>query len=118
MRSGTQDMRSLCRTGPHTTAVRELGRYKLDLVGVLEDRWEKGGTARTANFTFFYAKDIKNHQLGAGLFVHQRIVRAVKRVGCVNDKMLYTELRGHWCNIIALNVHALTKKKNDDTSTI
>jgi hypothetical protein len=27
-----------------TAVARELARYKLDLVGVLEVRWEKGGT--------------------------------------------------------------------------
>jgi hypothetical protein len=35
------------------TAVRELGRYKLDLVGVQEVRWDKEGTARAGDYTFF-----------------------------------------------------------------
>jgi len=34
----------LCREGSLTAAARELARYKLDLVGVQEVRWEKGGT--------------------------------------------------------------------------
>jgi hypothetical protein len=34
------------------TAVRKLARYKLDLVGVLEGRWDKGGTARGGDYTF------------------------------------------------------------------
>jgi hypothetical protein len=29
--------------------------------------------------------------------------------------MSYIALRGRWCNIVALNVHALTKLKNDDS---
>jgi hypothetical protein len=29
-----------------TTVARELGKYKLDLVGVQEVRWKKGGTVR------------------------------------------------------------------------
>jgi hypothetical protein len=28
------------------TAARELAKYKLDLVGALEVRWDKGGTKR------------------------------------------------------------------------
>ena len=34
------------------TVVRELARYKLDLVGVQEVRWDKGSTARAGNYTF------------------------------------------------------------------
>jgi hypothetical protein len=30
------------------TVARELARYKLDLVGVKEVRWDKGGTVRAA----------------------------------------------------------------------
>jgi len=46
------------------------------------------------------------NQLGAGGFVHDRIVSAVKREGFVSDRMSYIALRGHWCNITVLNVHA------------
>jgi hypothetical protein len=33
-------------------------------------------------------------------------VSAVKRVEFVSDRMSYIILRGRWCNIIVLNVHA------------
>jgi exonuclease III len=35
----------------------------------------------------------------------------VKRVEFVSDRMVYTITRGHWCNIIVLNVHALVEDK-------
>jgi len=35
--------RSLCRAGSLTTAGRKLSRYKLDLVGVREFRWDERG---------------------------------------------------------------------------
>jgi hypothetical protein len=57
---------------------RELARCKLDLVGVQEVRWVKGGTARAGVYTFFYGKGNESHQLGIGSFVHQRIVSAIK----------------------------------------
>jgi exonuclease III len=44
MRFGTWNVRSLYRAGYLKTVSRELGRYKLDLVGVQEVRWEGGGT--------------------------------------------------------------------------
>jgi exonuclease III len=46
--------------------------------------------------------------------VHKRIISAVKRVEFVSDRMSYIILRGRWCHIIVLNVHAPTKDKTDD----
>ena len=43
---GTWNVRSLYRAGSLTAVTRELARYKLDLVGVQEVRWDKGGTVR------------------------------------------------------------------------
>jgi hypothetical protein len=71
------------------TVARELARYKLDLVSVEEVRWDNGGTLRAEDFTFFYTKGNENYEVGAGLFVHQKIVSAVMTVESVNDRMSY-----------------------------
>jgi hypothetical protein len=34
----------------------EISKYKLDLVGVQEVRWDGGGTERAGKCTFFYGK--------------------------------------------------------------
>jgi hypothetical protein len=39
---------------------------------------------------------------------------AIKRVEFISD-MLYITVRGQWCNIIVLNVHAPTEDKSDNT---
>jgi len=52
--------------------------------------------------------------LGTGIFVHHRIASAVKRVEFVSDMVSYLVLRGCWCNIIVLNVHAPSEDKYDD----
>ena len=43
---GMWNSRSLYRAGSLTVAARELARRKLDVVGVQEVRWDKGGTVR------------------------------------------------------------------------
>jgi hypothetical protein len=54
-----------------------------------------------------------NYQLGTGLFVHNRIISVVKRVEFVDDRILCISLKGCWCDIIVLNVHAPTEDKDD-----
>ena len=75
---GTWNVRSLYRSGFLTIAARELARYKLDLVGVHEVRWDKGDTLRSEDYICFYGRENKNHQLRTGFLVHHRIVSAVK----------------------------------------
>jgi hypothetical protein len=43
------------------------------------------------------------------IFVHSRIISAVKRVEFVSGRMSYLILRGRWCDIIVLNVYTTRK---------
>jgi hypothetical protein len=104
----------LHRSGALKTVASELGKFKLDLERVQEVRWEKGGTERAEDCTFFYGQGNGDHQLGTGFFVHKRIVSAVRRVEFVSDRMSYIILRGRWCDIIVLNAHAPCEDEGDD----
>ena len=59
MRVGTWNIRSLYRAGSITAAARELARYKLDLVGVQEVRWDNGGKLRAGDYKFSMQKETK-----------------------------------------------------------
>jgi len=101
-------------SGSLTTVIRGLAKYKLDLVGVREIRCDKVGTVRAGDYIFFCEQENENHHLGAGHFVHHKILSAVKRVDFVSDRMSYIVLRDRWCNIIVLNVHAPSWEKSDE----
>jgi hypothetical protein len=78
MRFGLWNVRSLYRVGSPMTVSRELSKYKLDLVGVWETRWESSGTIHVGKYTLFCGKGNENHELGTSVFVHKR-----------NKEMLY-----------------------------
>jgi hypothetical protein len=44
------------------TVARELARYKLDLEGVQEVRWDRGRTVRAGDYTFKYRKGKESDQ--------------------------------------------------------
>jgi hypothetical protein len=114
MRFDTLNVRSLYRTGSLRTVAREFGKCKLDLVGLQEVGWEEGGTERAEDYTFFCGRGNGDHQLGTGFFVHKRNLSAVRRVEFVSDRISDIILRGRWCSVIALNMHAAYGGKCDD----
>jgi hypothetical protein len=65
--------------GSLVTVSKELSKYKLDLVGVQEVRWEGGGTEPAGEYTFFYRKGNENHELRTGFL-------------CIRES--YQQLRG------------------------
>jgi len=44
-------------------------------------------------------------------FVHHTHVPTVKGVEFVSNMVSYIVMRGHWCNITVLNVHAQVRRK-------
>jgi hypothetical protein len=75
---------------------------------------EVSGTEPAGEYTFIYGKGNENHELGTAFFVHKIIISAVKRVEFISDRMSYIILRGCWCCIIVLNIHAPTEDKTDN----
>ena len=92
----------------------KIEKYRMDLLGVQEVRWEGSGTLESGNYALFYGEGNANHRLGTGFFVHMRIRSAVKKVEFISDRVSCITLTGRLCDIIVLNVHAPTEDKDDD----
>jgi hypothetical protein len=44
-------------------------KYKLDLAGIQEFQWNRGGTEPAGEYTFFYIKKNKKHELDRYRFI-------------------------------------------------
>jgi len=58
------------RSGSLTIAAKELARYKLELVGVKEVSWDKGGHCKSRGLYSFYGKGKENRKLGTGFLLY------------------------------------------------
>ncbi|PNF18193.1 hypothetical protein B7P43_G18102 [Cryptotermes secundus] len=78
------NVRSMYRAGSIRAVAEEILKYKLDVAGVQEvrwDGWDGGGIAPAGEYTFFYEKGN-----GTRFFIHTRI-STVKRVLFVSDRI-------------------------------
>jgi exonuclease III len=57
MRFGTWNVTSMYRAGSLRTVAEEISKYKLDLVGVQEVRWDRGGTKPAGEYTRWFKYD-------------------------------------------------------------
>ena len=90
MKFSTWNVRSLYRADWLIAVARELARYKLDLLGVQDFRWDKGGTVRAGDCIFIHGKETKINWK-QDFFVHHRTVSTVtESIEFVSDRMWYT----------------------------
>ena len=73
------------------------------------------GHCKSRGLYFFLWKRKGKSSVWNRIFVHHRIVSALKREEFVSERMSYIVLRGRWCNIVVLNVRAPSEEKSDDS---
>jgi hypothetical protein len=91
LRFGKWTINGLYRTCSLKTVPKEMSKYVSDLAGV-QIRWDRSGTELADTYTFFCGMGNENLELGAGCFVHMRIISAVRSVQLVSNSMPYIVL--------------------------
>jgi hypothetical protein len=83
-------------------------------VGIEEVRLEKAGTEWAEDYTIFCREGNEDDQLGTDFLYIRESYQQLGEWSFCSDTILCIILRGRWCNIIVLNVHAVWEDKRDD----
>ena len=75
-------------------------------------RQESAALKKTDNYTILCGNENENLLLGTRFFIQNGIISAVKTAESVSNRVLYTVLRGCWCDDMVGNVHSTVKNKN------
>jgi hypothetical protein len=109
---GTWHVRSLYRAGSLLTVAERT----MKIVRFSESTRCQGSEVapnQQKNTHFSLQKGMGIINFAEVLFLHKRIISAIKWVEYFSDRMLYIILRGRLCHIIVLNVHAPAEDKID-----
>jgi hypothetical protein len=71
MRFGTWNVRSLYRTDSLMKVLKQILKYKLDLVGVQEIKLDRGGTKSASEYKCFHGQGNENHELRTFIYVRE-----------------------------------------------
>jgi hypothetical protein len=66
------------RAGSLRAVTEEISKYKLDLVGIQEVRWDRCGAEPADKYKCFYGKGNEDHEIGTGFFIHKRITGCLR----------------------------------------
>jgi hypothetical protein len=80
MRFGTWNVGSKYRAGSLMIVAKELSKCTLDLEGVQEVGWGRGGT-EPAEYTFFYGKGHENRELATGSLCMRESYQQLRGLG-------------------------------------
>jgi hypothetical protein len=66
-------MSGIYRSASLKAVSQDFAKYKLDLVGVQEVRWDKDCAEPADDYTFLCVNGNANHHVGAGFVIHKGI---------------------------------------------
>jgi exonuclease III len=88
-------------------------KYYVDITCVQEMRWIGSGTTEKKNWIIFYSCDNKEHKLGTGFVIHNKVKHLIMDFQPKSPRMCWLGIRGKLFNYGIINLHAPTEDKSD-----
>jgi hypothetical protein len=91
----------------------QLQKHYVDITCVQEMRWIGTGTVEKKDWIIFYSYDTKEHKLGTGFVIHNRVKHLFVSFQPKSPWMCKLWIRRKFFNYSVINAHALMEDKSD-----
>ena len=93
----------------------EMSRYRWNILGLCEVRWENfGETSTEEGHKLYFSGKEEKHVHGIGFLVHKDIVNTVMGCRPVSSRLIVIRLRASVFNITIIQAYAPTSDYDDD----
>ena len=93
----------------------EMSRYRWNILGLCEVRWENfGETSTDEGHKLYFSGKEEKHVHGVGFLVHKDIVNTVMGYRPVSSRLIVIRLRASVFNITIIQAYAPTSDYDDD----
>ena len=93
----------------------EMSRYRWNILGLCEVRWENfGETSTEEGHKLYFSGKEEKHVHGVGFLVHKDIVNTVMGYRPVSSRLIVIRLRASVFNITIIQAYAPTSDYDDD----
>ena len=109
----TWNVRSLYQKGKLENVKLEMGRLKVQILGLSETRWTKSGSFRTEDYTMYYSGG-DEHERGVGILLNKKVANSVVGFWLVSDRIAIVKLKAKPFNINVIQVYAPTSASTEE----
>ena len=113
LKIATWNVRTLYQAGKFDNILQEMGRLKIDILGLSETRWTDDGKITRDKHTMLYSGG-EDHQSGVGVIMKNSIAKSLLGYWPISDRVMLVKLQGKPFNINLIQVYAPTKEYSED----
>ena len=116
LRVGTWNVRTLWESGKTAQAVREMNRYRLNIMGMSEVRWQGSGRCRVADGVeiIYSCRDDGRHEGGVALAVDKEAQKSLLSWVPVNDRLIYARFNTRYIKLSIIQCYAPTNQADEE----
>lgn len=113
LKLGTWNLKGIYEEGALSNLIREVRKYKLDLIALQETHLKGSEVADVENYTLF-TSGIQTRRYGTGFLIEWGMRSRIKQFQPKDDRLCSIRIKGEHNMITIVNIHAPTEEKIED----
>ena len=116
---GTWNVQTMYSTSKTAQIVKEMGNYKLDILGISECRWTGSGKMNTKNdkgesYTIIHSGQKDTHHRGVALIMNRESANTLMEWEPINERLIKARFNSKYCKLTIIQCYAPTNDSEDD----